>query len=453
MTSQSIKELWRIEGKHRVGESFERVQNVLYGYTGNPLQPYNQSDQVPDYCIFTVADTGGLETGWLFENNKIDDVRIGDRLKAFIENDGKQQVFYRLRNTARTDGKPKVSLHDLLYSFRYGMTAEQARVLDVGMIDNVATINIHGVEVFDLTWDNIVSDEKLSAVFFSGKGENKVAGSILYGKNTLCINLPEWLKDKETGERISILRHFTTQLDPKLGRILIMINHFGSWVIGDGALMAILPGEDGKQVFVSFAEIVGTYHRNQIDLSQPIASIVENHANLMKQGSVYDHMTHNKMNNFPWALAPIPNTLNKQMQGRDKIKPPYYFFTVYDPEIKQYRVKLGFYNLWERRYLFDDLGYRNGEDIVLTPQYKPTDDTTGKDSLYATIYRKFLDKIGTANRKAKTSYLSHWAEPERAFDPDNLYTAILSESVETYRPALEAWLNDGQGFDDMPTID
>lgn len=453
MTSKTIKELWRIEGKHRIGESFERVQNALYGFTGNPLQPYSQSDQAPDYCIFTVADTSGLETGWLFENDMIDDVRIGDRLKAFIENDGKQQVFYRLRNTARTDGKPKISLHDLLYSFRYGMTAEQTRALDVEMIDSVATINICGVEVFDLTWNNIVSDEKLSAVFFSSKGENKVAGSILHGKNTLCINLPEWLKDEETGERILIPRHFTTQFDKKLGRILNVITRGGSWVVGCGALLAVLPGADRKQAFVSFAEIVGTYHRGQIDLSRPIESIVENHTKLMRRGIVYDHMTHNKMNNFPWALAPIPDTLNKQLQGRDKIKPPYYFFTLYDPAVNQYRVKLGFYNLWERRYLFDDLGYRNGEDIVFTLQYKPTDDVPGKDCLYATVYRKFLDKIGPANRKAKTSYLSHWADPERAFDPDNMYTAMLDEPVETYRPALEAWIEDGENFDDMPMID
>lgn len=431
------------------------MQNVLYGFTGNPLQPYNQSNQAPDYCIFTVADTNGLETGWLFENDMINGVRIGDRLKAFIENDGKQQIFYRNGKAARTDKKSRVFLHDLLYGFRYGTTTEQARALDVEMLDNSAK-TVGSVKIFDLTWDNIVSDEKLSAVFFSGKGENEVVGSILPGRNTLCVYFPEWVDDEEAKERIFISRRFITQFDTKLCRILNKINRFGLWTIRTGALTTTLTGVDGKPVYVSFAEIVGTYRRNQIDLNRPIESIIENHKKLMGNGTderiIFDHMTHNKMNNFPWALAPIPETLNKQMQGRDKIKPPFYFFTIYDPAINQYKVKLGFYNLWERRYLFEDLAYRNGTDDVFTPQYTPADDTPGKDSLYATIYRKFLDKIGPTNQNARTSYLSHWADPERAFDPDNMYTAMLDEPAETYRPALEGWLEDGQDFDNMPEI-
>ena len=84
------------------------------------------------------------------------------------------------------------------------MAVEQVKALDVEMINNVATINIHGVDVFDLTWDNTVSDEKLSAVFFSGQGKNRVSGSILYGKNELCINLPKWQEDEKTGERFGL---------------------------------------------------------------------------------------------------------------------------------------------------------------------------------------------------------------------------------------------------------
>lgn len=452
MTSKTIKEFWRIEGKHRIGENYERVQNVLYGFTGNPLQPYSHDDRIPDYCIFAITDTKGLETGWLFENDVIDGVRIGDRLKAFIENDGNQQIFYRNKKDARNDNKPRVSLHDLLYSFRYGMTTERAKALNVEMIDNVATINIHGVDVFDLTWDNTVSDEKLSAIFFSGKGEKRVPGSLLRGGNTLRINLPKWQEDERSGERFTVPRNFLTQLDTKLGRILNVITHKGSWIVAHGALLAVLSGTDGKQVFVAFAEIVGTYYRNQIDLNRPIESIIENHKNLMDRKIIYDHMTHHKMNNFPWALAPIPDILNKQMQGRDKIKPPYYFITIYDPAINQYKMKLGIYGLWERRYLFDDLTYRNSDDIVYTPQYTPTNDDHGKDSLYATIYRRFLDKIGPTNCHAKTSYLSHWADPERTFDPDNMITSMLYEPVETYRPALRAWIEDGETLDDMPVI-
>lgn len=455
MTSKTIKELWRVEGKYN--EDSSRVKNILYGYSGNPLVPYCQNNIEPDYCIFAVVDKKGTETGWLFKNDNIGGKRISELLRNFIKNGGEQHLFYGYKNRARTDNNQKVNLCGLIYSFRYGTTVERAKELQVRMISNSSCSKINDTEVFDLTWDNLISNEKFSATFITGKGDRRTSGSILHGENTLCVYLPERKIDKDTGEAIFIPRYFTTSFSPDLCYVLNKITNSAVWIINKGALMAVFSRARKKQIYVSFAEIIWAYDQGRIDISRPIESIIENHTALMGSGDptkriIIDHLTHNKENNFPWALAPIPEVLNKQMQCRDKIKPPYFFLTAYDHTINKYKLKLGCYGLWERRYLFDTLAYQNDENDVFLPQYRPVNNTPEKGSLYVTIYAKFKEKIGAGNLKAKTSYLSYWADVERTFDPDNMYTIMVDEPNKMYRPALEAWLDDGQGFDNVPEI-
>lgn len=47
MTSKTIKELWRIEGKHQVDGN--RVQNVLYGFTG--IRLYRITRMIPNQTV------------------------------------------------------------------------------------------------------------------------------------------------------------------------------------------------------------------------------------------------------------------------------------------------------------------------------------------------------------------------------------------------------------------
>lgn len=447
MTSKTVKELWRIEGKHQIGG--DRVQNIIYGYSGNPLVPYDQIEAEPDYCIFLVVTQDGTETGWLFNNDPYDGIRISDRLKAFVENNGDYRIFYHDANAhiARTNKSQRVELQDLLYAFHYGISAEQAKAAHVRMLDTNAS-PICGGQFFDLTWGNLVSDDTLSTVFFIGTGDSQRMGAILQGENTLCIHVQGKDHDHDY--------NFRTQFTPEICYVLNKVTNAGSWNVSKAGALYV---NFSKGCGVAFAEIVGTFYRGEIDLKNPIDSIIENHSKLMAKKAekaekiVYDHLTHNEQNNFPWALAPIPETLNKQMQARDRIRPPYFFNTIYDATIKKYRVKFGVYGLWERRYLFDDLAYRNDTNDVFTPRYDPADRKPGKDSLYATIYTRFKEKIGTNNMNVQTSYLSHWADPERAFKPGNMYTDMLSEPVETYRDALGAWIEDGQSLDNMPIVD
>lgn len=277
-------------------------------------------------------NANGTEIGWRFNNDSIDGVRISDRLKRFIENDGEQLLFYCTLNRKFPRTKaPCIGLNHLLYSLHYGVSLERAKELNVEMLDNNANIDMCGIQIFDFTWGNLISDDILSAVFFSGNGENKVMGSLLRGKDTLCIHLPEKVTDKETGEVSFVDRDYTTLFDTGLCHVLNKVTRAGSWNIGDGALIADFWDGGNRITTVAFAEIVGTYFRGQIDMSHPVESIIENHAKLREDENhadkvLYDHLTHNKENNFPWALAPVTNTINAQMNGRDKIKPPYFFF-------------------------------------------------------------------------------------------------------------------------------
>lgn len=443
MTSKSIKVIiGPIEGTH--AKDGKTVQNIIYGYSGNPLRPYTSGDD-PEYCIFSVVDTSGMEIGYMFNNDEIDGERIHKRLVEFINNDGSKnkKLFYRdkrLDHRVRTN--ENVELLDLLMSFRLKMTPDDAKRIHAKLIDKRATrsFNDYTVYVYDLQWDNIAYDGKLQSHNFIGNGDNERYLRIEKKGDVLCVRIGE--------------ECFCTEFSPALCRILNELINAGSWSIKEGALIIDFWKGTERIATVAFSEIVGTFFRGQIDMERPVESIIGNHSKLVESKEhgkriVYDHLTHNKKNNFPWALAPMTQRLNVQMQGRDKIKPPYFFFTCYDAALDKYRIKLGAYGLWERRYLFDDLCYRNNEDDVFAAQYEPEPKKSepGKDSLYATIYNKFKKKIGTKNMGAQTSYLSYWADPERVSDPENMLVAMLDEQAEMYRDALEVWLEDGESFD------
>lgn len=439
MTSKSIKELWRIEGKRK-------VKNILYGFTGNFLVPYDQSNIDPEYCIFSVVSQDGVETSYIFSNDEIDGERIHQRLAEFINNgDSKnKKLFYRNKKhgyRARiNNSNVAVELLDLLISFRLKMTPEDAKRVHARLIDKKATKSFSNHMIYDLRWENIAYDGQLQSHNFIGNGDNERYLRIEKKGDVLCVRIGE--------------ECFCTEFSPALCRILNELINAGSWSIKEGALIIDFWKGTERIATVAFSEIVGTFFRGQIDMERPVESIIGNHSKLVERKEhgkriVYDHLTHNKKNNFPWALAPMTQRLNVQMQGRDKIKPPYFFFTCYDAALDKYRVKLGAYGLWERRYLFDDLCYRNNEDDVFAAQYEPEPKKSepGKDSLYATIYNKFKKKIGTKNMGAQTSYLSYWADPERVSDPENMLVAMLDEQAEMYRDALEVWLEDGESFD------
>lgn len=408
-----------------------KALNTLYTFHENPLEDcddaaldheqrriyanYKRTIPPYSYLIFTITNLKGTETGWVLEDSEA--IRAG--LIGFIlnKNEGKR-LFYIDTNgkSASTDRRnkndEKVRLIDVVYSLYYGVEVDQAKALHARMINRKAkTAQIPGGEKIRLLWltkDNIISDT-IKSVCFSN-------GAVYHDDRTLGIAVGG--------------RRFETQFDEGLSQIITAINQneTGSWELdGKGALNALLYGKNSKRIRVSFGEIVGEYWRGRLateDGETIISALIQRHIALMGEHIVYDHLTHNKLNNYPWALMPVTEAQNKKLQRRDTVKPPYFFFTVCDWQTGEFRVKCGISGQWERRYLF------RAEDT----------------ELYVALYNAFRNRIGKAHKGAKEeSLLSYWADNERAHDAENPLTAMLKESKDSYiTAAIEA------AFDDMP---
>lgn len=432
MFEQSINPLW-VEGK--------TVKNTMYGYSGNPLQAYN-SDTIPESCIFIVENKKGDISGWLINNKELDGKRETEHIREMIKD---HKVFYlhQRKTNCYIQGQPIIPLLSLIYSFERQIALEKADALNIRLIhyEPIMTVMIGGktIPIYDYRLDNILSDEiKVTSEFSNGM--------IIADDNTLTIS---YYRDA----LIEPL-YFKTIYTPDFAHILkkLVATKGVHWHVNNGALVCSIQ-INGDQINVAFAEIIEMYISDMIDPKQLTDSIIKAHEWFRQNEIVIDHLTHNKRNNFPWALAPIPVWLNKILQDRDHIKPPYFFWIIRDIFTQRYRLMFGVYGLWVRKYFFDDLSLMNDDDIF-SPMYHPKkSQKSGKDTpLLATIYQKFKDYIGGDNQHAETSYLSYWGVPERAFDSNNIYKAMLDESEGNYRPALEAWLEDGEGFEGMPLI-
>jgi hypothetical protein len=455
MQTKSIKPLWSIEGDRQ--SNGVRIVNTLYGFSGNPHNAYNDQISEPAECILGITRLDGTEVGFVFDNDEIDGVRFSELLRQYILNEGgmKQMFTFEDRKTlVVVRDKAQTDLLDLLYSWKHSTTVEAAIADNARLRDREACYTFYGKAVYNLRWANVESDTLLSPKISKGD----VEGVILRGKRTMCILLPKEEAHEEAGEYSVEPYYFSTDYDNGFYRLCAQMSNAGAWSISkEGALKITFSKGQESPVTVSFAEIVGTYFRQEIDMDRPVESICDNHAAFrtadnQNEKIVYDHLTHNEECDLPWALAPVTDMVNKQTQGRDKIKPPFYFFTVYDQAINKYKVKLGVYGLgWERRYLFDDLTYKNPDEDevdIFTPRF---DYGSKKDNtLYVAIYERFKEKIGKENTRAETSYLSYWAKPERAYCDGNMLTAMLDEPEDTYTPALEGFTADS--WDDMPIV-
>lgn len=453
MKSDTIKELWSIKGK-------KGGKNTIYGFS--PKFPelgergritYDDSTE-PQMCILCTVAKSGQEVGYLFDNDEINGVRVYELLSQFIENNGNPRIFYTnfaqecrpVQVRKSTNGFCESwSLEETLYSIYYGTTVEEADTLGAERIRFDAGIRLQDVEVFDMTRRNLVSKAKFSAEFSRGTCYRR--------DDTIHIAFPN------KKESIKALEDpfgdppkgydFVTHNEHELYRILCALGNAGSWhARGDGGL-CIGISQKNKVQKISFAEIVNSYFNGLIDADRIVESIMENHKKMIESGIVYDHLTHDKRNNFRWALAPVTKSMNSQLRGRDRVKPPYFFWTVYDTVNGKYKLKLGIYGLWERRYYFDDLTYKNNEEDFFSASYSCR---RAGDSLYTTIYAKFKEHIGSNNMKANLSYLSHWADPDTIADPENELIKMLREPIEMYKPALYGWLDDKEAFDDMPRL-
>lgn len=444
MISAHTKELWRIRGRRG-------CENICYGYSGNPFDPYSEKDGPPAFIILTIQNLRGTEAGWLIDNKEINGHRVEALLREYIAgDDGKAKMFYLYSGYYRspvTCNQHKMRLYDLVYGLYYNKPLDQVKSLHVRLIDHVPCLSLGGVTIFDLSLRNLRSSEKLSPIVLNGR----------YGSTE---NSQAYCLFVKEGDDLVFYFHekqFVTTYDKSLYGILCTCNGVGTWDTSDDALRLALY-EKGRLVHIPFSEVVGEFFRGNIGTDHPIRDILRNHSDLgAKPGGryVYDHLSHNKQNNYPWALALIPGKINSRLTGRDKIRQPYFFLTVYDAVHRKYRVKMGAYALgWERRYLFEDLAYSNADndDSVFTVQYNPG--KRADNPLYVALFEAFKAHIGTGNTKSQLSYLTYWADPQRAHCNGNMLTDMLAEPESDYQDALAALCGDGleRAFDGLPTI-
>lgn len=430
MKSKTISKIWEKQGK--LG-----AKNIIYGFSGNPLTKYDANVE-PDMCIFAYVTKNGVEKGWLFDNIEIDGVRLRKRLASYIEDQNSLFIKndksrpYSIRTQANTE------LWDVLYAMWRNTTVEDAAASNVRMMDKYERITFHGEPVYDMTFENLVSDKMRMHRFMNGKGDNQHMAFFFERDDVLHMSIRNIEAEKRRGNSSEIFdpiyMDYVTQFSYGIYNILTRITAEGSWFVHKGSLMFYF-SRNKEKVSISFAEIVGTYWANMVDQTNPKESIIGNRKRFSKEGIVFDHLTHNKENNFAWAISPVPDKLNSQLRGRDDIKPPYYFWTVYDTLTQKHRVKCGMYGRWDRRYLFDRSEYISDN---------------AEDSLYITILKKFKEKIGKTNMEKGASYLSYWSMPEQMHNPENPLAAMSKEPEAGYRPAREAWAADGCSFDDMP---
>jgi hypothetical protein len=103
--ANSMKKLWSVEGDYESDGS--RVVNILYGLSSGETEP--------DECILWITSLDGTTSGFLFENDEIDGIRISELLHQYIITSSKKgkQLFYQ-----RAITQDKTKLSNLLYSCR-----------------------------------------------------------------------------------------------------------------------------------------------------------------------------------------------------------------------------------------------------------------------------------------------------------------------------------------------
>lgn len=415
MNSQALKELWSIPGKHK------GMRNILYGVPENPLIPYNDGEN-PKSCVFAVRGRKGKEVGYLFDNILKDEIQLRYIITDKIGD-----------NALRMDNARQYLLGEIFAGY-HNMTVKATKQANARTIRNDPCWWFDGVPVYDFRKENLVSDTVLSSEFSNA--------SILRSDRDIMISCGDSLFWTEYNPDFYLALHCVRGWKLNRGRSEDRKK-------GEAALVATLVATN-KRTDVAFAEIVWQFHKGIIDTSRFAESVIENHDRLIESGLVIDHLTHRRTNNYSWALAAIPDALNHAMSGRDKIAPPFYFHTVYDKFIGKFRVHLGAFGMgWERRYLFDDINYRNPDDDIFASSYPVPKGRTGY-TLYAALFDKFSQTIGKKYLDSdRVSYLRFWSDPERVRDKRNMLVSVLDKPLDTYTNAIDGI---GEDWNDLARI-
>lgn len=413
MVSEAVKELWSMASKHG------GTNNCIYGFSGAMKTPYQETDN-PILCVLTVA-ANDREIGFIFNNG--DGAHSWERIRDYICGGHRKNTLY-MNEMLPTHAQ---NLILALYNSE-PMGTKHGKVKKI--MNKPIIVSDDGVELYDFRENNMFPAEKRIPIY----------------KNGYLASEGDLIRAQFNGKA------FFTEYDPRLyaGICRSAIN----WKVNPGTrdkeikqdnpMLVCMVSDLQQSVAISFAEIVCQYHRNLNGLAdieprqggyQFAEKLIANHLELRKNGLVCDHLTENRANNFSWAVAMVPEGLNKNFGNRSAIAKPYFLFTIFDKKRFSYRVALGFDDgtqHWERRYSFIGLDEQRGQEKYL----------------YKEIFKAFKAKIGPdyAQTDGET-FLREWSAPERVHDKDNPLTASLSTSTCI---EIEAYSFSKHDLDELP---
>lgn len=413
LVSEAVKELWSMVSKH--GGTVNRI----YGFSGAMRTPYQKADD-PILCILTVT-TDNREIGFIFNNG--DGAHSWKRIRDYIGGGHRKNTLYM---NEMLPVRAQNLILDLYNSKPMG--TKHGRVKKI-MSKPIITSN-DGLELYDFRESNLFPAEKRIPIY----------------KNGYFAIEGDHIRAQFNGKA------FFTEYDPRL-YAGICRSAIG-WKVNPGTrgkeieqnnpMLVCVVSDLQQSVAIAFAEIVCQYHQNLNGLAdieprqggyQFAQKLIANHLELRKNGLVCDHLTENRANNFSWAVAMVPEGLNKRFGNRAAIAKPYFFFTIFDKRSFSYKVALGFDDgtqHWERRYSFIGLDEQRGREKYL----------------YKEIFKTFKAKIGPdyAQTDGET-FLRKWSVPELMYDKKNPLTATLSTltCIET-----EAYSFSKHDLDELP---
>lgn len=190
-----------------------------------------------------------------------------------------------------------------------------------------------------------------------------------------------------------------------------------TWNVNDqGRLKVYLSGRK----IVPSSELIWAYHHSLIgDDPNVRKAMLEAHKRLRSQKVEIDHLSDRVENQYISLLAAMSALANHQIANRrSRIREPYYFWTVYDLNAKQYRVEAGIVSAWSKRFVFENLADEK------------------EAARYVACFREFYDLAKKADHLLTEpngeNLLHYWSAPERMQDCDNPLNALLLAPANSF---------------------
>lgn len=406
--------------------------SVINSIYESPSDLWNEDAE--ECYIFVITNTKGKSVGVWLENVVKDGKTTWERLRDYILTDGRRFHFYNSSQIAKTattapainnkiDSRKSVSLATLVHYLYYGEWANDVRVVDNGFCTYRSLLP--DVPLFDYTRENLVSKNtpkhyllnnitKGSGIRFTTR-KAFVRGNGYLGVKYNSFEVPT--NELYVGGN-DIYNFYFTEDNPNI-HPLFKIKGL-SWELDDNKALRAHIGK----AQISLIEVAWLCWHNKLDQNDFKKSLLGIHGELMSKKLRVDHLTHNRENNTHWAALLIPDEVNKQLRERDKIKKPFYFWSVYRQSDRTLRIKCGKHNDWEKRFYFH---VETDPMAICSPEYSKILNS------YVKLYEAFKSRLGENcwnKDENATSYLTEYSAFEQMFNANNPLLLMQNDSEE-----------------------